>query len=98
MNETQIIKIVIRLATRPKWSIEARRNRVSQMIAEEIQRSDELNQALMELDILLMEDLEAESRCSLAHNHELLGRIDLLLGVLEGIGELIIEFKEQEAI
>ena len=53
MNETQIIKIVIRLATRPKWSIEARRDRVSQMIAEEIQRSDELNQALMELDILL---------------------------------------------
>ena len=53
MNETQIIKIVIRLATRPKWSIEARRNKVSQMIAEEIQRSDELNQALMELDILL---------------------------------------------
>ena len=53
MSETQIIKIVIRLATRPKWSIEARRNKVSQMIAEEIQRSDELNQALMELDILL---------------------------------------------
>ena len=53
MNETQITKIVIRLATRPKWSIEARRNKVSQMIAEEIQRSDELNQALMELDILL---------------------------------------------
>ena len=53
MNETQITKIVIRLATRPKWSIEARRNKVTQMIAEEIQRSDELNQALMELDILL---------------------------------------------
>ena len=53
MNETQITKIVIRLATRPKWSIEARRDRVSQIIAEEIQRSDELNQALMELDILL---------------------------------------------
>ena len=53
MNEAQIIKTVIRLATRPKWSIEARRDRVSQMIAEEIQRSDELNQALMELDILL---------------------------------------------
>ena len=49
-------------------------------------------------DILLMEDLETESRCSLAHNHELLERIDLLLGILEGIGELIIEFKEQEAI
>ena len=49
-------------------------------------------------DILLMEDLEAESRRSLAHNHELLGRIDLLLGILEGIGELIIAFKEQEAI
>ena len=49
-------------------------------------------------DILLMEDLEAESRRSLAHNHELLGRIDLLLGILEGIGELIIEFKEQEVI
>jgi hypothetical protein len=49
-------------------------------------------------DILLMEDLEAECRRSLAHNHELLGRIDLLLGILEGIGELIIEVKEQEAI
>ena len=49
-------------------------------------------------DILLMEDLETESRRSLTHNHELLGRIDLLLGILEGIGELIIEFKEQEAI
>jgi len=48
-------------------------------------------------DILLMEDMEAESRGSLAHNHELLERIDLLLGILEGIGELIIEFKEQEA-
>jgi hypothetical protein len=53
MSETQITKTVTRLATRPKWSIEARRNKVSQMIAEEIQRSDELNQALMELDILL---------------------------------------------
>ena len=53
MNEAQIIKIVMRLATRSKWSIEVRRNKVSQMIAEEIQRSDELNQALMELDILL---------------------------------------------
>ena len=49
-------------------------------------------------DILLMEDLEIESRLPLAHNHELLERIDLLLGILEGIGELIIEFKEQEAI
>jgi len=49
-------------------------------------------------DILLMEDLETKSRHSLAHNHELLERIDLLLGILEGIGELIIEFKEQEAI
>jgi hypothetical protein len=45
-----------------------------------------------------MEDLEAESRRSLAHNHELLERIDLLLGILEGIGELIIKFREQEAI
>ena len=53
MNEAQITKIVMRLATRSKWSIEARRDKVSQMIAEEIQRSDELNQALMELDILL---------------------------------------------
>ena len=51
MNEAQITKLVTRLATRPKWSIEARRDKVSQMIAEEIQRSDELNQALMELDI-----------------------------------------------
>ncbi len=53
MNEAQVTKIVIRLATRSKWSIEVRRDKVSQMIAEEIQRSDELNQALMELDILL---------------------------------------------
>ena len=49
-------------------------------------------------DILLMEDLEAESRLPLTHHHELLERINLLLGILEGIGELIIEFKEQEAI
>ena len=49
-------------------------------------------------DILLMEDLEVESRLSLAHNHESLEKIDLLLGILEGIGELIIKFKEQEAI
>jgi len=53
MNEAQITKIVMRLATRSKWSIEVRRDKVSQMVAEEIQRSDELNQALMELDILL---------------------------------------------
>jgi len=53
MNEAQITKVVMRLATRSKWSIEVRRDKVSQMIAEEIQRSDELNQALMELDILL---------------------------------------------
>jgi hypothetical protein len=53
MNVAQITKIVLRLATRPKWSIEARRERVSQLIAEEVQRSDELNQAFMELDILL---------------------------------------------
>ncbi len=48
-------------------------------------------------DILLMEDLEAESRLPLAHHHELLERIDLLLGILEGIGELIIEFKVQRS-
>jgi hypothetical protein len=53
MNEAQITKLVIRPATRSKWSIEIRRDKVSQMIAEEIQRSNELNQALMELDILL---------------------------------------------
>jgi hypothetical protein len=53
MNEAQITKMIIKLAARPKWSIEARRDRVSQLIAEEVQRSDELNQALMELDILL---------------------------------------------
>jgi hypothetical protein len=49
-------------------------------------------------DILLMEDLEAESRLSLARNHESLEKVDLLLGILEGIGELIIKSKEQEAI
>ena len=53
MNEAQITRIVMRLSTRSKWSIEVRRDKVSQMIAEEIRRSDELNQALMELDILL---------------------------------------------
>ncbi len=66
MSETQITKIVTRLATRPKWSIEARRNKVSQMIAEEIQRSDELNQALMELDILLdklQKNISRNRRC-----------------------------------
>jgi hypothetical protein len=49
-------------------------------------------------DILLTEDLEAEYRLSLARNHESLERVDLLLGILEGIGELIIKSKEQEAI
>ncbi len=45
-----------------------------------------------------MEDLEIKSRLPLAHKHELLEKIDLLLGILGGIGELIIKFKEQEAI
>jgi len=45
-------------------------------------------------DILLMEDLEAGSRLSLAYNHESLEKVDLLLGILEGIGELIIKSKE----
>ena len=49
-------------------------------------------------DVLLMEDLEADYRFSLACNHESLERVDLLLGILEGIGELIIKSKEQEAI
>ena len=49
-------------------------------------------------DILLTEDLEAEYRFSLTRNHESLERVDLLLGILEGIGELIIKSKEQEAI
>ena len=49
-------------------------------------------------DILLMEDPEAESRLLLARNHESLEKVDLLLGILEGIGELIIKSKEQEAI
>ena len=49
-------------------------------------------------DILLTEDLEAEHRFSLARNHESLEKVDLLLGILEGIGELIIKSKEQEAI
>ena len=47
-------------------------------------------------DTLLMEDLEVESRVPLTYAHELLERIDLLLGILEGIGELIVKFKEQE--
>jgi hypothetical protein len=49
-------------------------------------------------DILLTEDLEVEYRLSLARNHESLEKVDLLLGILEGIGELIIKSKEQEAI
>ena len=49
-------------------------------------------------DILLMEDPEAESRLLLARNHESLEKVDLLLGILEGIGELIIKSKEQEAV
>ena len=49
-------------------------------------------------DILLTEDLEVEYRFSLARNHESLEKVDLLLGILEGIGELIIKSKEQEAI
>ena len=49
-------------------------------------------------DILLTEDLETEYRFSLARNHESLEKVDLLLGILEGIGELIIKSKEQEAI
>ncbi len=49
-------------------------------------------------DILLTEDLEAEYRFSLARSHESLEKVDLLLGILEGIGELIIKSKEQEAI
>ncbi len=49
-------------------------------------------------DILLTEDLEAEYRFSLTCNHESLEKVDLLLGILEGIGELIIKSKEQEAI
>ncbi len=47
-------------------------------------------------DTLLMEDLEVESRVPLTYAHVLLERIDLLLGILEGIGELIVKFKEQE--
>ena len=47
-------------------------------------------------DTLLMEDLEVESRVPLTYAHELLERIDLLFGILEGIGELIVKFKEQE--
>jgi hypothetical protein len=53
MDEAQITKKVIRIADRPKWSIESRRDRITRIISEEVQRSDELNQALMELDILL---------------------------------------------
>ena len=47
-------------------------------------------------DILLMEDLEAEFRLSLAHNHESLEKIDLLLGILEGIGDSLSSLKSKK--
>jgi hypothetical protein len=46
---------VLRLISRPKWSIEDRRKKNSEVIAEEIDRSEETSQALLEHDILLKE-------------------------------------------
>ncbi len=55
MEESQITKLVLGMTTRPEWSIEERRNRISRTIAEEVSRSDEVSQALLEHDILLKE-------------------------------------------
>lgn len=46
---------MLRLISRPKWSIEDRRKKNSEIIAEEVDRSEETSQALLEYDILLKE-------------------------------------------
>jgi hypothetical protein len=46
-------------------------------------------------DILLEEDLDRDSRDSLIYTHNLLRKIDILLEILERIGNSIIEFEIQ---
>ncbi len=46
---------MLRLISRPKWSTEDRRKKNSEIIAEEVDRSEETSQALLEYDILLKE-------------------------------------------
>ena len=55
MSEPQVTRIVLRLISRSKWSIEDRRKKNSEIIAEEVDRSEETTQALLEYDILLKE-------------------------------------------
>jgi hypothetical protein len=55
MSEPQATRIVLRLISRSKWSIEDRRKKNSEIIAEEVDRSEETTQALLEYDILLKE-------------------------------------------
>ena len=46
-------------------------------------------------DILLEEDLESDIRDSLVYAHTLLDKLDILLGVLEGVGNLLVEYETQ---
>ena len=55
MSEPQVTRIVLRLISKSKWSIEDRRKKNSEIIAEEVDRSEETTQALLEYDILLKE-------------------------------------------
>jgi hypothetical protein len=67
---------VLRLISRPKWSIEDRREKNSEIIAEEVDRSEETSQALLEHDILLKElqekYQETEEVCEHLLNHYLI--------------------------
>ena len=66
---------MLRLISRPKWSIEDRRKKNSEIIAEEVDRSEETAQALLEYDILLKElqerYQEIEEVCEHLLNHYL---------------------------
>ena len=46
-------------------------------------------------DILLEEDLESDIRDSLVYAHTLLEKLDILLAVLEGVGNLLLEYETQ---
>ncbi len=46
-------------------------------------------------DILLEEDLSRDSRDSLIYTYTLLRKIDIILGILERIGNSMIEFEMQ---
>ncbi len=46
-------------------------------------------------DILLEEDLSRDSRDSLIYTYTLLRKIDIILGILERIGDSMIEFEMQ---